>query len=100
MTDPEHEAAATATAPVSPAAADSALPDPAEPHSSPADAPAEAADAPEEGANDVKRKFREALARKQGGRRGSGAAGPHDPSKIHGAQGRAGGPREFRRKSG
>ncbi|SEO84951.1 DUF5302 domain-containing protein [Actinacidiphila rubida] len=67
-----------------------------------------AADQPEtdpEGAepdeDDVKRKFREALARKQGAQRGgaAGGAGP-DQSKIHGAHGRAGGAREFRRKSG
>ncbi|MFI1094241.1 DUF5302 domain-containing protein [Streptomyces sp. NPDC020917] len=52
------------------------------------------------GEDDVKRKFREALARKQGARHGgTGGAGP-DQSKIHGAHGRAGGPREFRRKSG
>jgi hypothetical protein len=53
------------------------------------------------GEDDVKRKFREALARKHAGRRGggTGGAGP-DQSKIHGAHGRAGGPREFRRKSG
>ncbi|MGW5354412.1 DUF5302 domain-containing protein [Streptomyces sp. NPDC004031] len=61
---------------------------------------AEGAEAP--GAeDDVKRKFREALERKRGGGRAGGAngAGP-DTSKIHGAHGRAGGPREFRRKSG
>ncbi|WP_329173370.1 MULTISPECIES: DUF5302 domain-containing protein [unclassified Streptomyces] len=51
--------------------------------------------------DEVKRKFREALERKQGAHRGSGAAGTGpDQSKIHGAHGRAGGPREFRRKSG
>jgi hypothetical protein len=53
------------------------------------------------GEDDVKRKFREALARKQGGGGGGrgGGTGP-DQSKIHGAHGRAGGAREFRRKSG
>jgi hypothetical protein len=57
--------------------------------------------APEPGEDDVKRKFREALARKQGARHGAGAGGTGpDQSKIHGAHGRAGGPREFRRKSG
>ncbi|MBY8881120.1 DUF5302 domain-containing protein [Streptomyces sp. PLK6-54] len=53
------------------------------------------------GEDDVKRKFREALARKQGSRKGGGAGGSGpDPSKIHGTHGRAGGGREFRRKSG
>lgn len=51
--------------------------------------------------DEVKRKFREALERKRGSRHGAGAAGNGpDQSKIHGAHGRAGGPREFRRKSG
>lgn len=64
----------------------------AEPEGESAAAPAE---------DDVKRKFREALARKQGGRGGGGTAGTGpDQSKIHGAHGRAGGAREFRRKSG
>lgn len=53
-------------------------------------------DAPE----DVKRKFREALARKQGAQAGGGRGGSGPSAKIHGAHGRAGGPREFRRKSG
>ncbi|WP_277035528.1 DUF5302 domain-containing protein [Actinacidiphila oryziradicis] len=58
----------------------------------------EAAEAPED---DVKRKFREALERKRGLKAGtaSGGTGP-DRTKIHGAHGRAGGAREFRRKSG
>lgn len=57
--------------------------------------------APAADEDEVKRKFREALERKQGARRGAGAAGNGpDQSKIHGAHGRAGGPREFRRKSG
>jgi hypothetical protein len=57
--------------------------------------------APAEDEDEVKRKFREALERKQGSRGGAGAAGTGpDQSKIHGAHGRAGGPREFRRKSG
>jgi hypothetical protein len=53
--------------------------------------------APDE--DDVKRKFREALARKQGARTSPNGSS-QGPSKIHGAHGRAGGPREFRRKSG
>lgn len=63
-------------------------------------APADEAAAPA-AADDVKSKFREALARKQSGRGGGGTAGTGpDQSKIHGAHGRAGGAREFRRKSG
>lgn len=87
MTDREQQAAAAAEG----AAQDTIAADEAE--TEPEDAVA--------GEDDVKRKFREALARKQGAQHGSGAggAGP-DQSKIHGAHGRAGGPREFRRKSG
>jgi hypothetical protein len=64
----------------------------------------EASDAPEAEAapeEDVKRKFREALERKRGLKAGAagGGTGP-DRTKIHGAHGRAGGAREFRRKSG
>ncbi|MDQ1716065.1 MAG: hypothetical protein QOH56_2161 [Pseudonocardiales bacterium] len=59
--------------------------------------PPEAAQPP---AEDVKARFREALARKQGqqadGVGGSGPAG----SKIHEAHNRAGAKRQFRRKSG
>lgn len=87
MTHPEQEATAATEAMTQDAAA--------------ADDPETAPEAPEPGEDEVKRKFREALARKQGaggGARGGGT-GP-DPSKIHGAHGRAGGPREFRRKSG
>jgi len=78
-------------------AADAGSPDPVvEPTE-----PAEPATAEAETEDEVKRKFREALARKQGGRGGGGrnGSGP-DQSKIHGAHGRAGGAREFRRKSG
>jgi hypothetical protein len=86
MTDPEHEATP---------AADATTPDAAA-----ADDPETAPAAPDPEEDDVKRKFREALLRKQGARQGgTGGAGP-DQSKVHGAHGRAGGPREFRRKSG
>lgn len=89
MSDQQHQATADddATEPGAAAA------DADEPETAPeAEAPAE---------DDVKRKFREALARKQGARRGAGAAGGGaDQSKIHGTHGRVGGPREFRRKSG
>lgn len=54
-----------------------------------------------EGGDDVKRKFREALERKRGAAQGGAAGGAgKGASKIHGAHGRAGGGREFRRKSG
>jgi hypothetical protein len=88
MTDPKHEATPAAdTAPQDAAAAE--------------DADTASAPEPEPEEDEVKRKFREALARKQGGRQANagGGTGP-DQSKIHGAHGRAGGPREFRRKSG
>jgi hypothetical protein len=95
MTDPEQLPAAAAAPTEVPAAAP--------------DAAAGAAGETQEGeteetgetGDEVKRKFREALARKQGGHRGAGtgAHGP-DAAKIHGAHGRAGGGREFRRKSG
>ena len=52
-------------------------------------------------ADDVKRKFREALARKTGQQADTAAGGgPGDTSKIHGTHGKSGGQRDFRRKSG
>jgi hypothetical protein len=58
--------------------------------------PSEAAPA----VDDVKAKFREALARKQGQHGdGVGGSGPSG-SKIHEAHNRAGAKRQFRRKSG
>jgi hypothetical protein len=55
----------------------------------------------EDSEDDVKRKFREALARKRGAQADTraGAKGG-DPSKIHGAHGPAASQRSFRRKSG
>ncbi|MEU7133511.1 DUF5302 domain-containing protein [Streptomyces sp. NPDC046261] len=51
--------------------------------------------------DEVKRKFREALARKQGKAADGAASGANrDGSKIHGTHGKAGGQRSFRRKSG
>lgn len=51
--------------------------------------------------DDVKRKFREALERKRNhGAAGAAGGAGRDGSKVHGAQARAGGQREFRRKSG
>ncbi len=59
---------------------------------------AEGAGVPED---EVKRKFREALARKQGKAADGAASGANrDGSKIHGTHGKAGGQRSFRRKSG
>jgi hypothetical protein len=49
---------------------------------------------------DVKAKFRAALARKQGVRADGSGGGPGGDSKIHGAHAAAGGKRTFRRKSG
>ena len=91
MSDQQHQATADAEAD-EPGTA---------PESAEADEPGAAPESAAPGEDDVKRKFREALARKQGGRHagGAGGTGP-DPSKIHGTHGRVGGPREFRRKSG
>lgn len=57
----------------------------------------ESADAPED---NVKSKFLEALQRKQGQHAdGVGSAGPNS-GKVHDVHSRAGGKRQFRRKSG
>lgn len=63
---------------------------------------AEDAAPPEPSAEDeVKRRFREALERKQGkNAAGNGSASGKDPSKVHSAHGPAAGRRAFRRKSG
>jgi hypothetical protein len=51
--------------------------------------------------DDVKRKFREALNRKNAAQEDKKAAGgPKDSSKVHGTHGREGGKRTFRRKAG
>jgi hypothetical protein len=53
------------------------------------------------GQDEVKRRFREALARKRGqAAEGAGNGQARDGSKIHGTHGKAGGQRSFRRKSG
>jgi hypothetical protein len=64
--------------------------------------PAGAADAAEGGTeDDVRRKFREALERKQHQQAAGNAAGDgRDPSKVHEAHGPAASRRSFRRKSG
>lgn len=57
----------------------------------------ESTDAPED---DVKSKFREALERKRGQHAdGVGGGGPNS-GKVHDVHSRAGGKRQFRRKSG
>ncbi|MBF9073608.1 DUF5302 domain-containing protein [Streptacidiphilus fuscans] len=55
---------------------------------------------PEESEDDVKRKFREALARRRDPKADVAGAHGQDPSKIHGTHGKSGGQRSFRRKSG
>lgn len=81
------------------------------PQDSPADMPedsTESAEAPatglapdEDGQYDLKRKFRESLARKRGQQADAAAlAANSDASKIRGAHGPATGQRTFRRKSG
>ncbi len=51
--------------------------------------------------DEVKRRFREALERKQGQNAAANAAVTgKDPSKVHSAHGPAGSKRSFRRKSG
>jgi hypothetical protein len=50
--------------------------------------------------DDVKRKFREALDRKQQRQKGSNAEGAQATGKVHDAHGPASSRRSFRRKSG
>ena len=53
------------------------------------------------GAEETKRKFREALeAKKQKNSHGIGGGSGGDGSAVHGAHAKAGSKREFRRKSG
>jgi len=100
--DAQTEAEAPTDASADAPADSGAHPGVQEPAPPPAPADAESGPAPDTDPEDeVKRKFREALARKQGHHQGTGTGGTGpDRSKIHGAHGRAGGPREFRRKSG
>jgi hypothetical protein len=68
---------------------------------SPEGEPGRSADAEHSGPeDDLKRKFREALARRRGPQTDSGSGRGTDPSKIHGTHGKSGGQRNFRRKSG
>ncbi|WP_371673646.1 DUF5302 domain-containing protein [Streptomyces sp. NBC_00289] len=67
----------------------------------PADAPSPALAPDEDGQYDLKRKFRESLARKRGQQADAAAqAASTDASKIRGAHGPASSQRSFRRKSG
>ena len=60
-----------------------------------------AGDDPADQREDVKRKFREALERKQGRAAAQGEGGePGDAGKVHGTHGPESGRRSFRRKSG
>jgi hypothetical protein len=69
--------------------------------SEPADAETSPVVADGDGNDDLKRKFREALARKRGAQTDSAdAAANGDASKIRGAHGPAAHQRSFRRKSG
>ncbi|MER5473536.1 DUF5302 domain-containing protein [Streptomyces sp. NPDC002935] len=54
----------------------------------------------DDGQNDLKRKFREALARKRGVQAAAELTASTKTSKIHGAHGPAASQRSFRRKSG
>jgi Family of unknown function (DUF5302) len=75
--------------------------------------PQPAGDAPEDGApeagaavaapageSDAKRRFREALERKNAKHHGSGSTGGAGDSKVHSAHGPAAQQKQFRRKSG
>lgn len=76
------------------------MPDAEEPE--PAEQSAEDAAPQEQSAEDeMKRRFREALERKQGkNAAANGSVSGQDPSKVHSAHGPAAGRRSFRRKSG
>ncbi len=63
-------------------------------------APADGGDEGKPDIDEVKRKFREALDRKNQAHAEGSDQGSRDPGKIHGAHGPAGSRRSFRRKSG
>ncbi|MET7765821.1 DUF5302 domain-containing protein [Streptomyces sp. NPDC005393] len=73
-----------------------------QPHegSEPADAESPSLAPGDDGQYDLKRKFREALARKRGTQTDVAAGAANTTSKIHGAHGPAASQRSFRRKSG
>jgi Family of unknown function (DUF5302) len=90
----ETEPAATASA----ATQEEAAPEP-KPAAEPA-AEASAPDADKPDLDETKRKFREALERKQQAHNEGQGEGGREGSKIHGAHGPAASRRSFRRKSG
>jgi len=87
----------TTKATVQAAAPESAAP--AEPVADPA-ADAATEDAAKADLDETKRKFREALERKQQAHNDGQGTGGHDSGKINGAHGPAASRRNFRRKSG
>jgi Family of unknown function (DUF5302) len=50
--------------------------------------------------DDLKRKYREALDRKNAGKQGNGGGGPGSEGKVHGAHGSESHQKSFRRKAG
>ncbi|MEU3853735.1 DUF5302 domain-containing protein [Streptomyces sp. NPDC029554] len=72
--------------------------DPADTESTAAESPALSPDA--DGQYDLKRKFREALARKRGMQTAAESAANSHTSKVRGTHGPAANQRSFRRKSG
>ena len=81
-------------------AADSPSPDPSAAPESGAAATSSGEAAPEQSEDEVKARFRDALERKKGRHAdGVGAGGPNS-GKISDVHSRAGGKRQFRRKSG
>ncbi|WP_088284441.1 DUF5302 domain-containing protein [Kineosporia sp. A_224] len=67
---------------------------------SPEDLAPETGDAAPAGESDAKRRFREALERKNAKHHASAAAGESGDSKVHSAHGPAAQQKQFRRKSG
>ena len=88
MTDAKHTAPKADAEPVA-----------AEPATEP-DTARDGGDEAKSDIDEVKRKFREALDRKNQAHAETSATGGRDPGKIHGAHGPAGNRRSFRRKSG
>ena len=99
MTEPAKQD--TTKAPVQAAAPESAAPKD-ETAAAPAEPAADAAteDAAKPDLDETKRKFREALERKQQAHTDGQGAGGRDSGKINGAHGPAASRRNFRRKSG
>lgn len=82
------------------AAAENSTPDPTAP-AGPAHSEADSAGAqPADGPADVKARFRDALERKKSQHADGVSGGGPNAAKIHDVHSRAGGKRQFRRKSG